>query len=84
MQFTTSTYTDTNKGVGQYTKDRAKDGGDKKKVAVYYKKKVAVYYKKKVAVYYKKKFVYMRQVLKEYNIICYQVGYPLGTQRIDN
>ena len=40
---------------GWYTEDRAKDKSNKKKVAVYYKKE----------------FVYTRQVLKEYNIMCY-------------
>ena len=44
-------------------KDKVKDGGNKKKVAIYYRKE----------------FVYTRQVSKKYNIICYQVGYPLGT-----
>ena len=40
---------------GWYTKDRVRNRGNKKKVAVYYKKE----------------FVYMRQVLKEYNIMRY-------------
>ena len=40
---------------GWYTKDRVKDRSDKKKVTVYYKNE----------------FVHTRQVLKEYNIICY-------------
>ena len=53
---------------GQYTKDRVKDKSNKKKVA-----------EKKVAIYYRKEFIYTRQVLKEYNIMRYQIGYPLDT-----
>ena len=57
---------------GWYTKDRVKDKSNKKVT----KKKIT---KKKVAIYYKKEFVYTYQVLKEYNIIYYQVGYPSDT-----
>ena len=46
-------------------KDRGNKKVAKKKVT---EKKVT---KKKVAIYYRKEFVYVYQVLKEYNIMCY-------------
>ena len=40
---------------GQYTKNKVKNRDNKKKIAIYYKKE----------------FIYIYQVLKEYNIIYY-------------